>query len=100
VVKLLHNTITIGVIIAPPAKALAKSGTNVPWRNASLIEFQLVVRISLEMKDDFRKFHAPEYSCNGDDTDCRLVDTHKNVAAIAFDPNHRTELVRGHNDFL
>jgi hypothetical protein len=34
---------TTGVMIAPPAMALAKSGTKVPWRKTSLIEFQLFV---------------------------------------------------------
>ena len=95
--KLLHNTITTGVMIAPPATALAKSGTNVPWRNVSLIEFQLVVMILLR---DGRKFHAREYSRSGDEADRRLIDAHEDVAGIAFDPDHRTKLVRRHNHFL
>jgi hypothetical protein len=32
-----------GVMMAPPATKLAKTGTKVPWRYASLKEFQLMV---------------------------------------------------------
>jgi hypothetical protein len=43
VVKLRSRTIMTGVIIAPPAIKLAKTGIKVPWRYASLKEFQLMV---------------------------------------------------------
>jgi hypothetical protein len=40
-----------GVMIAPPAIALVKSGTNVPWRKANFIERQLFVITLREGKE-------------------------------------------------
>jgi hypothetical protein len=42
VVTLRNITIITGVMIAPPAIRLAMIGTKVPWRYASLKEFQLI----------------------------------------------------------
>ena len=42
-VTLRNNTTMTGVMMAPPAIRLAKIGTKVPWRYASLKEFQLIV---------------------------------------------------------
>ena len=43
VVTLRSRTIITGVMMAPPAIKLAKIGTKVPWRYASLKEFQLMI---------------------------------------------------------
>jgi hypothetical protein len=36
--------------MAAPATALASSGTRVPWRKASLMEFQRVAELRLEIE--------------------------------------------------